>query len=224
MQNKENSSGNSSELPEVLTAIRERLPQFSGEEKSLAEYVMLHFASVPNMSLVQLADAAQVSPSAVVRFCQDIDCEGFHALSIALAGVDSVAASVFFEGVDTFDLQHTVQSVFANVQHVLSQTLETLDMDSMQQAVDAISQAEQIVILGLGTSGSIAQELTYRLEWVGLNCNQYVDPHRQLMSVTLLGEKDLAIAVSHWMASASFISMPSRLADSTMRAMSALWG
>jgi DNA-binding MurR/RpiR family transcriptional regulator len=126
-----------------------------------------------------------------------VGCEGFHELSTALAQVDSVAASVFFERVDTFDLEHTVRSVFENVQQVLDQTLESLNMENMQQAVDAISEAKQIVILGLGTSGSIAQELTYRLEWIGLSCNQYVDPHRQLMAVNGLGEGDLAIAVSH---------------------------
>jgi DNA-binding MurR/RpiR family transcriptional regulator len=190
-------ANDSPKLPEVLENIRDRLDELSGEEKLLAEYIMLNFAGIPMLSLVQLAEAAQVSPSTVVQFCDDVGCDGFHSLTTALAKVDSVAASVFFEGVDTFDLQHTVGSVFANVKQTLDQTLETLDMDSMQQAVDAISEAAQIVVLGLGTSGSIAQEFAYRLEWIGLNCNQYSDPHRQLMSVNLLGEKDLAIAVSH---------------------------
>ena len=190
-------ANDSPKLPEILENIRDRLHELSGEEKSLAEFIMLNFAGIPKLSLVQLAEAAQVSPSAVVQFCDDVGCDGFHSLTTALAEIDSVAASVFFEGVDTFDLKHTVGSVFAHVKQTLDQTLETLDMDSVQQAVDAISEANQIVILGLGTSGSIAQEFAYRLEWIGLNCNQYADPHRQLMSVSLLGEKDLAIAVSH---------------------------
>ncbi len=185
------------DIPEVLERIRSRLPAFSGEEKRLAEYIMLHFASVPKLSLVQLAEAAQVSPSTVVRFCEDIGCDGFHDLHTALAQIDSVAASVFFERVDTFDLEHTVRSVFANVVQMLNQTLESLDMQSVEQAVDAISQAEHVLILGLGTSGSVAQEFAYRLEWIGVNCSQYADPHRQLMATTLLGERDLAIAVSH---------------------------
>lgn len=185
------------EIPEVLERIRSQLPSFSGEEKRLAEYIMLHFAAVPKLSLVQLAEAAQVSPSTVVRFCEDIGCEGFHDLHTALAQIDSVAASVFFERVDTFDLEHTVRSVFANVVQMLNQTLESLDMQSVEQAVDAISQAEHVLILGLGTSGSVAQEFAYRLEWIGVNCSQYADPHRQLMATTLLGERDLAIAVSH---------------------------
>jgi DNA-binding MurR/RpiR family transcriptional regulator len=90
-----------------------------------------------------------------------------------------------------------VQSVFHNIEHTLEQTRETLDMESMQLAVDAISAAEHVLILGLGTSASVAQELTYRLEWIGVNCGQYVDPHRQLMAATLLTDRDLAIAVSH---------------------------
>jgi RpiR family carbohydrate utilization transcriptional regulator len=186
-----------SKLPEVLSNIRRKLPELSGEEKQLADYIMLNFMAVPKLSLVQLAESAQVSPSTVVQFCDDIGCEGFHALHTALAGVDSVAASVFFERVDAFDLAHTVKSVFDNVAETLTQTLESLDMESMQKAVDAILAAEHVLILGLGTSGSIAQEFAYRLEWIGVHCNQYVDPHRQLMATMLLGERDLAIAVSH---------------------------
>jgi DNA-binding MurR/RpiR family transcriptional regulator len=133
----------------------------------------------------------------VIQFCDDVGCDGFHALHTALSEIDSVAASVMFERIDTFDLAHTVQSVFQNIERTLEQTLETLDMEVMQQAVDAISAAEHVLILGLGTSASVAQELTYRLEWIGVNCGQYVDPHRQLMAATLLTERDLAIAVSH---------------------------
>ena len=185
------------ELPEILTRIRGRLPELSGEERSLAEYIMLNLEQVPRLSLVQLAESAQVSPSAVIQFCDDVGCDGFHALHTALSEIDSVAASVMFERIDTFDLEHTVQSVFQNIARTLNQTLDSLDMESMQQAVDAISAAEHVLILGLGTSASVAQELTYRLEWIGVNCSQYVDPHRQLMAATLLTDRDLAIAVSH---------------------------
>jgi RpiR family carbohydrate utilization transcriptional regulator len=184
-------------LPEILTRIRDGLPKLSGEERSLAEYIMLNLEAVPKLSLVQLAESAQVSPSAVIQFCDDVGCEGFHALHTALSQIDSVAASVMFERIGTFDLQHTVQSVFDNISRTLDQTLASLDMESMQQAIDAVSEAEHVLILGLGTSGSVAQELTYRLEWIGVNCGQYVDPHRQLMAATLLKAGDLAIAVSH---------------------------
>jgi RpiR family carbohydrate utilization transcriptional regulator len=184
-------------LPEILTRIRDSLPELSGEERSLAEYIMLNLEAVPRLSLVQLAESAQVSPSAVIQFCDDVGCDGFHELHTALAEIDSVAASVMFERIGAFDLQHTVQSVFDNISHTLDQTLASLDMENMQQAVDAVSAAEHVLILGLGTSGSVAQELAYRLEWIGVNCGQYSDPHRQLMAATLLHEGDLAIAVSH---------------------------
>lgn len=185
------------ELPEILGRIRTQLGDLSGEERSLAEYIMLNLEQVPRLSLVQLAEAARVSPSAVIQFCDDVGCEGFHALHTALSEIDSVAASVMFERIDTFDLKHTVQSVFQNIEHTLQQTLETLNLEDMQKAVDAISAAEHVLILGLGTSASVAQELAFRLEWIGVNCSQYVDPHRQMMAATLLNERDLAIAVSH---------------------------
>lgn len=189
--------GDIAELPEMLARIRRKLPDLSGEERSLAEYILLNFGSVSKLSLVQMAESAQVSPSTVVQFCDDVGCEGFHALHTALAQVDSVAASVFFERVDTFDLEHTVISVFNNLIQTLEQTLDSVDMASMSQAVDAISTARMVLIAGLGTSGSVAQEFAYRLGWIGVNCEQPVDPHRQLMATTLLTDQDLAIAVSH---------------------------
>lgn len=197
MSNQGPTTGHTPELPEILTRIRDRLPDLSGEEESLAEYIMLNLEQVPKLSLVQLAESAQVSPSAVIQFCSDIGCDGFHDLHTALSEIDSVAAGIMFERIDTFDLAHTVQSIFDNIGRTLQQTLETLDMDRMQQAVNAISAAEHVLILGLGTSASVAQELAYRLEWIGVNCSQYVDPHRQLMAATLLTDRDLAIAVSH---------------------------
>jgi DNA-binding MurR/RpiR family transcriptional regulator len=187
----------SSKLPDVLTRIRDRLPQLSGEEKLLAEYIMLNYEAVPALSLVELAEKAEVHPSVVVQFCDIVDCDGFHSLHTALAEIDSVGASALFDQVDTVDLEHIVNSVFQDVKHTVDQTLESLDMESLQQAVDAILTADDILVLGMGTSGSTAQEFVYRLQWIGIECKQYVDPHRQLMAVTLLRENDLVIGVSH---------------------------
>jgi len=184
-------------VPEILSKIRASLPQYEGEVKLLAEYILLNYESVANQSLVQLAKEAQVHPSAVVQFCDVVGCDGFHDLHTALCEIDSVAASVFFEQVDDLDLEHVSKSVFDDIKHMLDETLESLDLDSLEKAVDAILAANEIVVIGMGTSGSTAQEFVYRLQWIGVPCKQYVDPHRQLMSVSLLDEQDLVIAVSH---------------------------
>ncbi len=185
------------ELPALLARIRSRMGGLSGEERSLAEYIMQNYASAGKLSLVQLAESARVSPSTVVDFCDDVGCEGFHALHTALSEIESVAASVFFEQIDTFDLEHTVKSVFGNITRMLQHTLETLDMGTVQRAVDAISTARRVLVIGLGTSGSIAQEFAFRLAWIGVDCFQESDSHRQLMAAALLTKGDLAIAVTH---------------------------
>lgn len=184
-------------VPEILAKIRAQLPQLQGEEKLLAEYILLNYEHVPKLSLVQLAEEADIHPSAVVRFCDDVGCEGFHALHTALAEIDSVAASVFFEQIHGFDLEHITQSVFDDVKRMLDETLSSLDMTEMQRAVDAILAADDIVIVGMGTSGSTAQEFVYRLQWIGVDCKLHIDPHRQLMAVSLLGQNDLVVAISH---------------------------
>lgn len=183
--------------PQVLTRIRDTLDALTGEEKTLAEFVINNYTLVPTLSLIQLAASAHVSPGTVRTFCKDLGLDGYHDLHDALSGVDSVAATVFFEGIDTLDLEHTVNSVFDNIARVLQTARNCLDLGILQQAVDAISEANQVTIAGMGTSASVAQEFAYRLELIGLNCNQYVDPHRQLMSIAHLGPQDIVIGVSH---------------------------
>jgi DNA-binding MurR/RpiR family transcriptional regulator len=192
-----NSTNGVSGPPEILERIRDVLPELSGEEKLLAEYILLNYESTPSMSLIELAEKARVHPSAVLGFCDYVECDGFHDLHTALSEIDSVAASVFFNQIHGYDLEHIVHSVFGDIRQMLDETLESLDLDSVERAVDAILSSNHILVLGMGTSGSTAQELVYRLQWVGVPCKQYVDPHRQLMAVTLLNEQDLVIAVSH---------------------------
>lgn len=189
--------GDSCGLPEVLERIRGHLPQLSGEEKLLAEYILSHYESVPGLSLVQLAERAQVHPSTVVHFSQDVGCDGYHGLHTALSEIDSVAASVFFEQVHDVDMEHVVSGVFDDIREMLDRTQDALDIQSVQEAVDNILAARRIIVVGMGTSGSTAQEMVYRLGWIGVNCSQPVDPHRQLMAVALLEPDDLVIAISH---------------------------
>ena len=118
-------------------------------------------------------------PAAIYRKVIEANSEA-QGLAVACGRLLSMAAA---------------QGLLPNAEHNRPYSHVTPTMQ--QQAVDAISEAEHVLILGLGTSGSVAQELTYRLEWIGVNCGQYVDPHRQLMAATLLNQGDLAIAVSH---------------------------
>lgn len=183
--------------PAILTSISDKLESFTGEEKTLAEYIILNYSLVPKLSLVQLAEEAHVSPGTVRTLCKDIGLDGYHNLHDALGQVNSVAATVYFEGIDTLDLEHLVTSVFENVAEVIEQTRKSLDLAALRRTIDALSQARQIAILGVGTSASVAAELAYRLGIIGLNCTQYEDAHRQLISLTLLEPGDVVIGISH---------------------------
>ena len=46
-----NSTNGVSGPPEILERIRDVLPELSGEEKLLAEYILLNYESTPSMSL-----------------------------------------------------------------------------------------------------------------------------------------------------------------------------
>lgn len=70
----------------MLQTIEKALDQFPRREHRLAQWVLKHAIQVPDLSIKDFANAANVSEPTVVRFCQRIKCKGYRDFKIKLAG------------------------------------------------------------------------------------------------------------------------------------------
>jgi DNA-binding MurR/RpiR family transcriptional regulator len=72
-----------------------------------------------------------------------------------------------------------------------------VDPDAFAAAVDALSQARRVLVLGVGTSAAVAQDAGYRFRTVGLQAEAPADSHVQHVAARLLGEGDVCLSISH---------------------------
>lgn len=92
--------------------------------------------------------------------------------------------------------QITRKVVHGNIQ-TLTDTLQVLEEKAVGEAVDLLSSAPRISFFGLGGSGIVAQDAAHKFMRTGKTIVAYTDKHLQLIHASLLGDKDVIVAVSH---------------------------
>lgn len=183
----------------MIAKIHNQYAHLTETEKKIADCVLLDPAAVPHMTAQQLADAAACVPSAVIRFCKSMGCEGFSAFKIALAS--ELGRREHQETLTAFAREDSTEMVFRKVfqsgVQTLQDTLKMLDFSRIEQIARLFSGAERVFIFGVGTSSVIAIDAQYRLSQLGLSAVSCTDV--LFMNVTAVNTRrgDVVLAISH---------------------------
>lgn len=171
----------------ILEEIQEHYINFSDKEKTIATYLLQNSGTIANINISELARLTASSPASITRFAKKINCDSFVDLKIKL----NMATPQTKKGD-----QGKSNEVFDFYNKVIQNTKEMTKTKDIEQVVQEIQQAERILILGVGSSGLTATELTHRLLRMGLNVTAITDPHFMLISSSIAHDNDLVIGVS----------------------------
>ena len=192
------SSGQSLGPGGVLEAIRSSLPHLSGAERRVAEVVAADPERVMHSSVSDLASDAGTSLSTVVRFCQTLGYRGFQAMKIALARELTGRSQPLAVDVAADDAPTDIaRAVLRDAAESLSATALALVGGPLEQAVSLLVDARRVLVVGVGTSAPLTQDVAYRLKTVGVLAEAPTDVHVQHVTARLLGPEDVCVAVSH---------------------------
>jgi len=149
------------------------------------------------MTLADVADECGVSDATVLRFCRSIGYHRWLEFKIDLTQALPNAPEQILDQVNEDDSADQIaRKVFDCAIQALKDTLAILDENSFQKALELITTADRILIVGVGTSGPMAQEMYNRFLRLGLNCHVQTDSYLQAMQSALLTWKDLLITIS----------------------------
>jgi RpiR family carbohydrate utilization transcriptional regulator len=153
---------------------------------------------VLGMTLVEIADAASVSDSMVIKVLKRANLHGFQSLKVALAhSLGSPTNGVQEDLILGDDYGTIIRKTFgANIQALLDTEL-TLKPDLLQQAVEILDAAEKIDIYGIGSAAPIAEDAYYRLIRIGRDARISVDSHLQVTTASLANERTAVLTISH---------------------------
>lgn len=177
------------------------MPQFSKSQKLIADYILRHYEKAAYMTALKLGNAVNVSESTVVRFAIELGYEGYPQLQRSLQEhIKNRLTSL-----QRMDVTRSRIGDLDPVEGVLSQdidkirrTMDTVDRESFDNAVNTIISAKRIYIQGAMSSGILASFMHYylRLIFDKVSLVGSVGTSEMYQQMIHIGEGDLLIAMS----------------------------
>jgi DNA-binding MurR/RpiR family transcriptional regulator len=164
--------------------ISSRFDEFSRSQKDVAQYVVDHLEEVAFHTAEELARRAATSSSTVVRFSQALGFEGFPELQQAAreeyrrtVGMPGREAEPLFS-IDQGAFESAVSADHANVE----ETARKVSRSEVEAAVNAIAQAEKVLICGVDQMAFFASYLRHLLMLLDIRAEIAASPSQEALS------------------------------------------
>ena len=183
---------------DILSLISSKMNTFSKGQKLIANYILSSYDKAAFMTASKLGKTVHVSESTVVRFASELKYDGYPAMQKALqemirnrlTSIQRIEVSN-----DIIGNQDVVTSVMQSDMEKIRMTMEEIDRESFQAAVDTIINAKKIYILGTRSSGSLAGFMSFyfglmfdNVVHVGESANQEI-----FDQIVQVGEGDVTV-------------------------------
>jgi len=172
----------------IIEVIQNQFPRFSEKEKQIATYLLQNVDSIKNINISELAKLTHSSPATITRFAKNINCNSFVELKMLLNSANSRLSGN--------KKDQKADQIYEFYSKVIENTRAITDKKQIEEVVKLIDSADRMLILGVGSSGLTATELTHRLLRMGLNVTAITDPHFMLISSSIATNEDLVIGIS----------------------------
>ena len=185
----------------ISARIDNAYPKLSKSHRKIANIVLRDFDKVAYMTAGKLATQCGVSEATVVRFATKLGYNGYSELQRAIQELLRIKLTPNQRIEVTKKLlgkNDLIENVMESDIRKIRFTLDNLNRESFNMAVDTILEAEKIFIIGARSAEPIARILYYNLSLIFDNV-KFVQPtssaevFEQMLSI---GEKDCIIAFS----------------------------
>ena len=151
-------------MNDLITRIQTELPRFSKGQKQIARFILEHYDKAAFMTASRLGVTVGVSESTVVRFATELGYDGYPHLQRALQEmIRNKLTSVQRMEVagDRMGGRDVLQTVLHADMDMIRLTFDEIDRDAFQGAVDALTAAKRIYLLGVRSSSALANFLGF---------------------------------------------------------------
>ena len=185
----------------LIAMIEEGMPTFSKGQKRIANYILEHYDKAAYMTASKRGALVGVSESTVVRFAIELGFEGYpemqkslqELIRMKLTSVQRVEVtnSLIGEG-------DVLEKILMSDAEKIRRTLEEVDREAFEAAVDAIVAADKIYIIGVRSSSSLAGFLNFNFRMIFDNVKfvQITSGSEMFEQIMSIGPNDVMIAIS----------------------------
>ena len=185
----------------LLADITARMSGFSKGQRLIAQYILNHYDRAAYMTASRLGALVSVSESTVVRFANELGFAGYPEMQRALqelARTNLTAAQRMAVADNLLDRTNLLDKVLGADADKIRHTLDTIDREAFDAAVEKIVAARNIYILGVRSSAALADFLTFNFRMMFDNVRAVegktgTEIFEQLLD---MGPEDVLIAIS----------------------------
>ncbi|WP_116133996.1 MurR/RpiR family transcriptional regulator [Tropicimonas sp. IMCC34043] len=160
--------------PDTVEGFEHRLNEISGDlpkrMRQCAEYLSAHSDRIAVSTVAQIAEAAGVPPSAMMRFCQLLGFSGYSEMQRLFRDAFSPRLPDYATRLDNLRRRGagspaSLLAEFVDVGHKsLELLVNSVDPRALDEAVSVLSEAPLIHIVGFRRAFSVASYLAYAFE------------------------------------------------------------
>ena len=185
----------------LIAIIEEGMPGFSKGQKRIANYILDHYDKAAYMTASKMGQLVGVSESTVVRFAIELGFDGYpdmqkslqELIRMKLTSVQRVEVtnSLIGEG-------DVLEKILMSDAEKIRRTLEEVDREAFEAAVDKIVAADKIYIIGVRSSSSLAGFLNFNFRMIFDNVKfvQTTSGSEMFEQIMSIGPNDVMIAIS----------------------------
>ncbi len=186
---------------DLLKTIEEGIPSFSKGQKRIAEYILVNYDKAAYLTASRLSGIVGVSESTVVRFANELGFEGYPEFQHSLKALIRTRLTSFQRMEVTNQIigeGDVLEKVLASDADRIRRTLESIDRDSFEHAVEKIINANAIYILGVRSSSSLAGFLnhSFRMVFDNVKLLQTTSGSEMFEQLMPIKENDVLVAIS----------------------------
>ena len=186
---------------DVLSLIRKNMDTFSKRQRAIANFIMDNYDKAAFMTASRLGKAINVSESTVVRFAAELGYEGYPEMQRALQEMirNKLTSIQRIEVTnDRLGSSDILSAVMQSDIEKLRMSIDTVNHEQFQAAVDQIVKAKHIYILGLRSSTAIASFLGFyfNLLFEDVTLLHTTSVSEMFEQVLHIGPGDLMIGIS----------------------------
>jgi DNA-binding MurR/RpiR family transcriptional regulator len=197
------------ETPRDFASLKQRIGERAGalprRLTQVASYALEHPDEIAFGTVASIAAAAQVQPSTLVRFAQSLGYQGFSDLQDVFRSRLRDRILNYDERIEHLRQQDLTASkasvIFGGFSEAAEKSLsdlrEKLDSAKLEEAVDALAQAETIYLVGLRRSFPITSYMSYAFGKLGVR-NHLIGAMGGLAQedVSFASKRDCVLAIS----------------------------
>ena len=207
---------------DLISTLNSQNKDFSKGQRQIASYIVDNYDKAAYMTASKLGSAVSVSESTVVRFAIELGFEGYPEFQHALQEIVRIKLTSFQRMDVTNSLigdGDVLTKVLNSDIDKLKRTIDEIDRKAFDASVESLVSAENIYIIGTGSSAMLASSLGHSFQMIFdnvkiLDASSADEIYTQILNVA---SGDVIVAISFPRYSRKLISAVSFAKDSGAR-------